>query len=146
MSISKENKQDLKCYILCDSNYMTFWKRKNYGESERINFCQRLDQSKLYISRAQRNFRAVQLLCMVLQRQTHAIIIKTHKMYRGFPGSSSGKEYTCNAGDLGLIRGLGRSPGAQHSSPLQYSYLGESPWTEEPGMVQSMGLQRIRQG
>ena len=43
MSISKENKQDLKCYILCDSNYMTFWKRKNYGESERINFCQRLD-------------------------------------------------------------------------------------------------------
>ena len=29
----------------------------------------------------------------------------------GFPGSSAGKESTCNAGDLGLIPGLGRSPG-----------------------------------
>ena len=29
----------------------------------------------------------------------------------GFPGSPDGKESTCNAGDLGLIPGLGRSPG-----------------------------------
>ena len=28
-----------------------------------------------------------------------------------FPGSSAGKEYTCNAGDPNLIPGLGRSPG-----------------------------------
>ena len=28
-----------------------------------------------------------------------------------FPGSSAGKEYTCNAGDPSLIPGLGRSPG-----------------------------------
>ena len=31
----------------------------------------------------------------------------THKL--GFPGGSDGKEYACNAGDLGLIPGLGRS-------------------------------------
>ena len=41
----------------------------------------------------------------------------------GFPGSSVGKESACKAGDLGLIPGLGRSPGGGHGSPLQYSCL-----------------------
>ena len=41
----------------------------------------------------------------------------------GFPGGSVGKESTCNAGGLGLIPGLGRSPGGGHSNPLQYSCL-----------------------
>ena len=36
----------------------------------------------------------------------------------GFPGSSAGKESTCNAGDLGLIPGLGRSPGGGPGNPL----------------------------
>ena len=40
-----------------------------------------------------------------------------------FPGGSVGKESTCNAGDLGLIHGLGRSPGEGNSYPLQYSWL-----------------------
>ena len=38
----------------------------------------------------------------------------------GFPGSSAGKESTCNAGDPGLIPGLGRSPGEGTGYPLQY--------------------------
>ena len=42
---------------------------------------------------------------------------------KGFPGGSDGKESTCNAGDLGLIPGLGRSPGGGHGNPLQYSSL-----------------------
>ena len=37
-----------------------------------------------------------------------------------FPGGSDGEESTCNA-DLGLIPGLGRSPGEGNSYPLQYS-------------------------
>ena len=41
----------------------------------------------------------------------------------GFPGGSDGKESACNAGDLGLIPGLGRSPGRGHDNPLQYSCL-----------------------
>ena len=41
----------------------------------------------------------------------------------GFPGGSDGKESACNAGDLGLIPGLGRFPGEGHGKPLQYSYL-----------------------
>ena len=36
---------------------------------------------------------------------------------------SDDKEPTCNAGDLGLNPGLGRSPGGGHGSPLQYSCL-----------------------
>ena len=42
------------------------------------------------------------------------------------PGGSDGKESACNAGDLGLILGLGRSPGEGHGHPLQYSCLGNS--------------------
>ena len=39
------------------------------------------------------------------------------------PGDSTGKESTCNAGDLGSIPGLGRSPGEGNDYPLQYSGL-----------------------
>ena len=39
----------------------------------------------------------------------------------GFPDSSVGKESACNAGDLGSIPGLGRSPGEGEGYPLQYS-------------------------
>ena len=41
----------------------------------------------------------------------------------GFPGGSDGKEASCNAGDLGSIPGLGRSPGEGKGNPLQYSCL-----------------------
>ena len=38
-------------------------------------------------------------------------------------GGSESKESTCNAGDLGLIPGLERSPGEGHGNPVPYSYL-----------------------
>ena len=44
--------------------------------------------------------------------------------HRGFLGSSNGKQSACNAGDLGLVSGLGRSPGEGHGNLLQYSCLG----------------------
>ena len=44
----------------------------------------------------------------------------------GFPGSSGSKEPACNAGDVGLIPGLGRSPGEGNGNPLQCSYLENS--------------------
>ena len=44
-------------------------------------------------------------------------------MLMGFAGSSAGNESTCNAGDLGSVPGLGRSPGGGHCNPLQYSCL-----------------------
>ena len=51
--------------------------------------------------------------------------IKRH--FLGVPGGSDCKESACTAGDLGLIPGLGRTPGEGNSSPLQYSCL-ENPW------------------
>ena len=41
----------------------------------------------------------------------------------GFPCGSAGKESACNAGDLGLIPDLGRSPGEGKGHPLQYCGL-----------------------
>ena len=50
----------------------------------------------------------------------------------GFPGGSDGKVSARNVGDLGLIPGLGRSPGEGNGNPLQYSCLENSmdrgPW------------------
>ena len=101
-------------------------------------------------------------------------------MFRwGFPGTSGGKESTCNAGDPSSIPGLGRSPGEGIGYPLQYFWVSlvtqtvktacnsgnlgsisglgrspggghgnplhkESPWTEEPGGLQSTGLEKVR--
>ena len=40
-----------------------------------------------------------------------------------FPGASDSKDSACNAGDLGSLPGLGRSPGEGNGNPLQYSCL-----------------------
>ena len=40
-----------------------------------------------------------------------------------FSGGSDSKESACNAGALGSIPGLGRSPGEENGNPLQYSCL-----------------------
>ena len=42
----------------------------------------------------------------------------------GFPGDSLVKNLPANAGDMGLIPGLERSPGEENGNPLQYSCLG----------------------
>ena len=46
--------------------------------------------------------------------------------FLGFSCGSAGKEHTCNVEDLGLIPGLGRSPGEGTGYPLQYSGLENS--------------------
>ena len=50
-------------------------------------------------------------------------MILPQSRFSSFPGGSDGKESTCNAGDLSLIPGLGRSPGGENGNPLQYSCL-----------------------
>ena len=54
------------------------------------------------------------------------LIFKVHFGYTCFPCGSAGKESSCNVGDLGSIRGLGRSPGEGKGYPLQYSGLENS--------------------
>ena len=51
-----------------------------------------------------------------------------------FPGGSDGKELSSNTGDLGLIPGLGRSPGGGHGNPLKYSNL-ENPHEQRQATV-----------
>ena len=59
----------------------------------------------------------------------------------GFSGGSDGKKSTCNERDLGLIPGLGKIPWRRAWQPTPVFLPGESPWTEEPGGLQSMGPQ-----
>ena len=78
-----------------------------------------------------------------VMQKIHKICTENKKyLFMGFPHSLVGKEPACNAGDLGLIPGLGRSPGeemATHSSILAWRIS----WTEVPGRLQSMGLQKV---
>ena len=64
------------------------------------------------------------------------------------PNSSIGKESSCNAGDLGSIPGLGRSPGEEKGYPLQYSGLENSkdciPWCrKESDTTERLSLSRL---
>ena len=82
--------------------------------------------------------------------------VKTEGIW-GFPDGSVGKESTCNAGnpgDVGLIPGMGRSPGEGNGNPLQYSCLENpmdggamkgcySPWgRKESDMTEPLHFQR----
>ena len=60
----------------------------------------------------------------------------------GFPGGSDSKEYACNAGDIDLIPGLGRSPGERNGYSLQHSFLEnhmdrKAWWATVHGVVES---------
>ena len=85
------------------------------------------------------------LLISWLQSSSASTLFPVLSIKWGFPGGTSVKEPACHKGnvrDVGLIPGLGRSPGEGHGNPLQYSS-----WrilqTEEPGGLQFMGLQRF---
>ena len=56
-------------------------------------------------------------------------------IFLDFLGGSTGIESTCNVGDLGLIPGLGRSPGEGNAYSLQYSGLGNSMSLPTPFLI-----------
>ena len=69
---------------------------------------------------------------MLVLQYTNTLLIHSLKkkqqlpcpaVHRGLPHSSVGKESVCNAGDLGSIPVLGRSPGEENGNPFQYSCL-----------------------
>ena len=65
-------------------------------------------------------------MCLLVDINTHL----------GFPGGSASKNSPADARDVGSILGSGRAPGEGNGNPL--------PWAEEPGRLQSTGLQRVR--
>ena len=83
-------------------------------------------------------------VCVRVCARTHACICVGACEVSAFPGGSVLKNLPAKAGDMGLIPGLGRSPGggnANQSSALAW----EIPRTEGPGRVQSMGSQGVGQ-
>ena len=63
---------------------------------------------------------------MLLLKRLYTLKIKNFQkasVPRGLLWWPDGQESTCNAGDLGLIPGLGRTPGGGHGNLLQYSCL-----------------------
>ena len=93
---------------------------------------QLLPQFSLFMAVWPRRRQWISVHTIILICKTKIIIIHVSLYTAG----SAGKESTCNAGDLGLIPGLGRSPGKGNGNPLQYSGL-------ENSMDYSMGLQRV---
>ena len=85
-------------------------------------------------------------------------MILTMGIWESFPGGSDGKESACNAGDLGLIPGLGKIPREGNGNPLQYSCLENSmdrgawwatcsPWgCKESHMTEQLTLLTVRLG
>ena len=64
-------------------------------------------------------------------------------IFQGLPWWLSGKEYTCNAGDVGWILGSRRSPGEGNSNPLQHSCL-ENPMDRGAWWVTVHGVTKVR--
>ena len=58
------------------------------------------------------------------------------------PGSSDGKESSCNVGDPGLVPGSGRSPGEDNGNPLQY-YCLENSMDKGDWQAVAHGSQRV---
>ena len=74
--------------------------------------------------------------------KSYNLIIR--KAFIKFLGGSDDKESAYNAGNPGLIPGLGRCPGGGPGNPLQYSYL-ENPHVQRSLVgLQSMGSQKNR--
>ena len=76
---------------------------------------------------------------MILYHLSHHTVF-----FRGYPGGTVVKNPPYNAPgavDTGLILRSGRSPIEASGNPLQHSHW-RIPWTEEPGRLQSKGLQK----
>ena len=86
----------------------------------------------------QKSFKKISVVVLITCRNVWNILGEM-----GFPGGSDGKASACNAGDPGSAPGwedLLEEGQATHSSILAWKI----PWTEEPGGLWSLGLQRVR--
>ena len=107
------------CYVLCYSEepFCFTWMRNSPKEnpSRRTNM---MIAKKLF-------FIVLWILSISIWGGVIPFLLD-YNCFTGFPCGSAGKESACNAGDLGLIPGLGRFPGEGKGYPLQYSGLENS--------------------
>ena len=83
--------------------------------------------NQIIFRKERRNYTLTLIHC---QSYTHLIISNLD-----LPGGSVVKNLPANAGDVGLIPGLGRSPGERNGNPLQYSCLGNLWWVTVHGII-----------
>ena len=88
------------------------------------------------------HFSHVEFVLIKVWRDVESFIPQISRV-KGFPGSSVGKESTCNAGDMGLIPGSERAPGEENGYSLQYSCLG-NPMDREAWQATVHGVSRVR--
>ena len=107
----------------CDS-----WGRKELDTTERLNWTEHVKGGYSLVAQLVKNPPAMQEIPVrfLSQQDPPEKGRLPAPGVIGFPGDSVSKESTCNAGDLGLIPGLGRSFGGGHDNPLQYSCLENS--------------------
>ena len=67
-----------------------------------------------------------QLVLKICAKERLSVYLQSLRAFNCFPGGWDGKESACNAGDLGLMPGSGRSPGEGNGNPLQYFCLENS--------------------
>ena len=72
--------------------------------------------------------------------QVYTDLVQNILKIMGFPGGSAVKNPPADAGDVSSVPESGRSPGEGNGYSLQFTCLG-NPGTEEPGRLQSLGLQ-----
>ena len=72
-----------------------------------------------------------------------------YKSFQAFTSKSTGggisNKEPAHQGERHRDAGLRRAPGGGHDNPLKYILAWRIPWTEEPGRLQSIGSQRVRQ-
>ena len=81
-----------------------------------------------------------------LKQATYTFNLRSSQCWMGFPGGSSGKEPACRCKTRkrrGLDPWVGKVPWRRAWQPPPVFLPGEFPWIEEPGRLQSMGLQRV---
>ena len=81
------------------------------------------------------------LICSYYSKDIYRYVL----IVLGFPGGSDGKESACNAGDLGLNPGLGRSPWRREWPPTPVFLPGEAHGQKSLVGYKSMGSQRAGQ-
>ena len=132
--IMEENKKEIK--ICIETNENEIKTTKNVWDSVKSVIRGRFIAIQAYLKKEEKhqiNNLTLHLKQLEKEKNNPKVsrrkeIIKTRE--EGFPGGSEVKASASNAGDPGLIPGLGRSPGEGNDNPLQYSCL-ENPMDGE---------------
>ena len=88
--------------------------------------CSTLSFSLCFVRLSHGDFLSLSLHSCLSSNSTAVAYYLMFAILVGFPGDSDGNESVCNAGDVGSVSGLGRSPGEGNGNPLQYSCLENS--------------------